>query len=106
MTINFKKMCSWEQEKAQYLCRIVILKNFPIDGLIDVNPNSGYVYYWHEDLNFCLYMPISCDLSIEDIWVMYSCPETGEETEIQFAEFENKTNVIRSIENWIESITK
>jgi hypothetical protein len=99
-------MCDWEQEKAQYLCRIAILKNFPIDGIIDVNTRSGYVYYWHEDLNFCLYMPISCDLAIDDIWVMYTCPKTGEETEELFSQFAHAQNVIEEINIWIDFIKK
>jgi hypothetical protein len=104
MTINFEKMCSWEQEKAQFLCRMVILNQLPIDGIIDVNMNSGYTYYWHEDLSFQLFMPINCELRTEAIFVIYVSFEDGEEFEEPLNKFYSSDNLIQSIENWITKI--
>lgn len=107
MQINFEKMCGWERTKAGYLVRIALLHNLPMEGaVIDVNQNSGYTYYYHEDLNFCLYMPIDCDCVVQDVYVMYTSFEDGEEFSKSLADFAFNSDVIRSIEIWIESINK
>lgn len=84
-TLN--KMCGWERQKAMYLIQIAEQLGMEIDsyGELGVNPNSGNTYLWLEDYQFCLYMPINCELTKSDIWVNYSSPENGEEFEIQLS---------------------
>lgn len=107
MNINFENMCTWEVEKAQYLVRIAILHNFPIkDAVVDVNKYSGNVYYYHEDLEFSLFMPIQCDLKLDDIYVLYTFFEDGEEFEKKFSDFDYHENMLDQIVQWVYSIYK
>jgi len=87
---NLNKMCSWERKKAIYLTEVAEKLDMDVEGYgeLAVNPNSGYTYLWLEDYPFTLYMPIDCELNVDDVMVMWSSPEDGEEFEI---ELENKT---------------
>ena len=98
---NLENMCNWERQKAIYLLSVAesLRMNTGSYGELAVNQNSGYTYLWLEDYNFTLYMPINCDLKKSDIWVMYTDPNDGEETEIEL-----DTMNLRDIEKWIESI--
>jgi len=88
MNVDFEKFGTWEQDKACYLMRVA--KDLGMDlggyGECSVNLNSGNTYIWLEDYPFTLYMPISCELEKADIWVLWTDPEDGEETEITLDE--------------------
>ena len=71
---NFNELS--EEVKEKVLETLYIIKAAENLGM-NLDQNSGYKYLWFED--FCLYMPISCEIS--DIWVLYSCPIDGEEIE-------------------------
>lgn len=76
-------------------------------GCIAVNPNSGYTYLWCEDYNFCLYMPIYCTLSAENVFVMWSNPETGEEIEESLFKFINSNDdTLEGIQEWTEQLNE
>lgn len=98
MEINSKNMCAWELQKAGYLIMIAGQLGMDVSGYgeCSVNPNSGNTYIWLEGYNFTLYMPISCELKKSDIWVVWTDPEDGEETEKTLDEFNNLTE----IEEW------
>ena len=57
--------------------------NIELDDMIEigVNESSGNVYLFSYDLSFVLYMPISCSLTKDDIWVQTTDNMTGEEYE-------------------------
>lgn len=81
---GLNKMVGWERTKALFLISTVqdLGMNLDSDGIVGVNESSGYTYIWLEDYNFTLYMPIDCGLTKQHVWVMYSCPYDGEETEV------------------------
>lgn len=82
---NLNKMCSWERQKAMYLIEVAEKLDMAVDGYgeLAVNPNSGYTYLWLEDYPFTLYMPIDCELKLDDVMVLWSSPEDGEEFETE-----------------------
>jgi len=82
---QLNKMVGWERQKGMYLIQTAEQLGMDIDGYgeLGVNPNSGYTYIWLEDYNFSLYMPINCDLIRQDVYALYSSPETGIEYEIE-----------------------
>ena len=102
MKTNYETMTSWEIEKASYL--ILTAKRLGMDlysyGEVAVNKNSGYTYIWLEDYNFTLYMPINCDLTRDDVYVLYTHFETGEETAESLKEFKT----LNDIEEWVSFI--
>jgi hypothetical protein len=99
MKTNYETMTSWEIEKASYL--ILTAKKLGMDlctyGEVAVNVNSGYTYIWLENYNFTLFMPINCDLKREDVYVLHTDFETGEETEESLKQFET----LNDIEEWV-----
>lgn len=104
MHTNFETMTAWEIEKAAYLILTARELGMRLDsyGEVSVNPNSGYTYIWLEDYEFSLYMPINCDLKRKDIYVLYSDPINGEETEESLEQFESLKDInefIRTIKN-------
>jgi hypothetical protein len=98
MKINYEQMSIWEVEKASYLILTAKELGMQLDsyGEVSVNQNSGYTYIWLEDFNFSLYMPINCDLKREDVYILYTDCETGEETEESLKHFET----LNDIEEW------
>lgn len=48
---------------------------------IGVNQSTSYTYFFSSDLPFVLYMPISCSLTKEDVWVLVTDNMMGEEYE-------------------------
>ena len=100
------KMCSWELQKAGYLLTEAGKMGMDVSGygMLDLNMNSGNVYLWLEDYDFTLYMPISCELQESNIWVLWTNPEDGEETEKTLDEFGN--NKLYNIEKWTEELRK
>lgn len=107
MTINFEKMCTWEKEKANFLCRQIILENLPLqDAIIDINHNSGYVYYYHEFIPVSFFMPINCELIREDIMALYSDPWDGNESEISLEDLKKApgTNLEEKINYWVSNL--
>ena len=103
MEINFKNMGEWETEKALFLCNEARKLDMDISGygFCDVNPNSGNTYLWLEDYNFCLFMPINCDLVKTDIQACYSCPIDGEE---DFIDLEDGTT-LQDLEKWASKLS-
>jgi hypothetical protein len=99
MKTNYETMTSWEIEKASYI--ILTAKELGMDlnsyGEVNVNLNSGYTYLWLEDYDFSLYMPINCELKREDVYVLHTDFETGEEVEESLIHFES----INDINEWI-----
>ena len=99
MKTNYEKMTSWEIEKASYL--ILTAKKLGMDlctyGEVAVNQYSGHTYLWLEDYNFTLFMPINCDLKRDDVYVLHTDFETGEETEESLKQFQT----LNEIEEWI-----
>jgi hypothetical protein len=98
-------MCEWERQKAVYLLHIADQIGFDYSngtGCIGVNNSSGYTYLYSENYSFCLFMPISCDLTKDDVWVNFTDFETGEEHEESLSTFES----LKSIFEWIEQIQK
>ena len=97
-----KKMCLWELEKAMFLLQTAT-KELHMDVLsskciLDVNESSGYTYLWCENYNFTLFMPITCELIKEDVFVLWTNSDTGEEKEELLTYFYN----LRFIEHWVE----
>lgn len=103
MEINFKKIGNWERSKAIYLLSVADQLGIDLDGYgeLNVNPRSGNTYLWFEDYNFCLYMPINCELCRGDVWVAWTDPENGDEEEISL---DNMT--LQDIEKWVEGLEK
>jgi hypothetical protein len=99
MKTNYETMTSWEIEKASYLILTAKELGMKLDcyGEVSVNPNSGYTYIWLEDYEFTLYMPINCDLQREDVYVLFTDFETGEETEESLAEFQDINDIYKFI---------
>lgn len=100
---NLNNMCTWERKKAIYLLEVAENLGMNIEGYgeIAVNQNSGYTYLWLEDYNFTLYMPITCDLKKEDIWIMYTNFNNGDEIEISL---DNMS--LEDIYQWVEEQEK
>jgi hypothetical protein len=98
---SLNKMCGWERQKAMFLIQTAENLGMDIDcyGEIGVNQNSGYTYLWLEDYQFCLYMPINCELTKGDIWASYSSPENGEEFEIELGK-----KTLTELEGWASFI--
>lgn len=102
-TSSISTMCAWERKKAIYLMNVAenyLNMDLSGYGMVDVNQSSGYVYIWLEDYNFCLYLPINCDLKISDVMVLHCALEDGEETEESLDNFNN----LDAINDWIEKL--
>lgn len=107
---GLSNMCNWEKEKAVYLMQIADIIGMDYAdsyGCIAVNPSSGYTYLWSEDYTFSLYMPISCTLSAEHVYILWTNSETGEETDEQLYKFMRKTvNPLDAINEWTEQLNE
>jgi hypothetical protein len=95
-------MCNWEMQKAGFLMTTGGKLGMDISGYgeIGVNQNSGNTFMWLEDYDFCLYMPINCELQESDIWVIWTNPEDGEEVEKTLDEFSG----LDEIEQWTQEL--
>ena len=102
MKLDFTKLEGWELTKAIYLIQKAKELGMTLDGYgeIAVNQNSGYTYLWSEDYPFTLYMPIVCELSNDDVYVMYTDTYNGDEIEKTLSEF----NDIDEIYHWVKSL--
>lgn len=100
MKYNFETMTDWELDKANFLIQTArqLGMNLKGYGELSVNQNSGYTYLWSEDYPFTLYMPITCELDKESIYVLYTNMENGDEIEESLVEFED----IDSIYRWVD----
>lgn len=101
--LGLSTMCLWEREKAIYLMGVAQQIDYKFSneyGSIGVNQNSGYTYLWCEAYNFCLFMPISCNLSLDDVYLSVM-NEDGEEFEACLTDFNCD---IQLIENWASDI--
>ncbi len=100
MNYNFDKMTNWELDKANFLIRTARKLGMDLQGYgeLAVNEHSGYTYLWCEDYPFTLYMPISCELDREDVYVMWTNSNAGEEVEESLVEFEELKDIYR----WVE----
>ena len=79
----YENMNNWEIEKALYLQSVALDLNIELGEEVEigVNPNSGYTYLFSYDLPFVLYMPIYCNLSRDDVWIMTTDAMDGAEYE-------------------------
>lgn len=104
MNYNLENMTEWELDKAMFLIKTA--KSYGMDlsgyGELSVNPNSGYTYLWLEDYPFTIYMPITCDLTREDVWALYTCPYDGEEIEDSLSDFSN----LDELYEWTEKLSE
>ena len=82
-TEAFNNMTEWEQRKALYLQQVALDLHIELDDMVEigVNQSSGYTYLFSYDLPFVLYMPISCELTRDNVWVMTTDNMSGEEYE-------------------------
>lgn len=98
---NLNKMCKWERDKAMFLIHVAneLGMNTESYGELLVNQSSGYTYLWLEDYNFTLYMPISCDLKLDDIYCLWTNSEDGTEEEISLG---NKT--LKEVQDWSDNL--
>jgi hypothetical protein len=100
---NLNKMGSWERRKAMFLLETAesLGMNTNSYGKLGVNQNSRYTYLWLEDYNFTLYVPINCDLTRSDVWILHTNIYDGEETKTTL---DNMT--LKDIYSWVDSIEK
>lgn len=93
----------WEAEKIMYIfkaVRNVLGLQLWGEAQTGVNPNSGYSWVWSEDYPVSFYMPISCEIRPEDVYVLWSNPDNGDETEAQLTDFHS----IDDIYKWVEEL--
>ena len=102
MTVDFSKFGDWNAKKAAYLLTVAHELGMKTGGYgeLGLNQNSGNVYLWLEDYDFCIYMPISCKLEKAGVWVMWTNPNSGEEIEKTLDEFDG----LQSIEDWARDL--
>lgn len=95
MTTHFDTMTNWEREKAQFILRCSLNLGMRIDGYgeLALNQFSGNVYLWLEDYPFALYMPINCDLSTEDVFVLWTDTNDGTEHEMSLSNFSDLEDI-------------
>jgi hypothetical protein len=103
MICDIMKMCQWEREKAVFLMSIAE-ERFNLDlegyGELGMNENSGNVYLWLEDSQFTLFMPVNCELKLEDVQVMVTDINTGEEFERDIMSEQGGTVTVDTLEKW------
>jgi len=105
MKSDIMKMCQWEREKAIFLMGIAENRlNLDLEGHgeLGMNENSGNVYLWLEDAQFTLFMPINCELKLEDVQVMAMNDETGEEFECNL----ERKDTVETLEEWASEVVK
>jgi hypothetical protein len=104
MNTNFDKMVVWEQQKAAFLLSSALQLGMQIDGYgeLSVNNSSGYTYLWLEDYPFTLAMPIHCDLIKNDVIVLWTNFDNGEEEEESLSAFSS----VEDIFNWVEQLNE
>ena len=93
-------MSNWECQKAAFLILQAAELGMQVDGYgeVNVNPNSGYTYLWLDDYSFCLYMEINCDLEKRDVYVLWTNPEDGEETEARLTNFKHLKDIYEGVD--------
>jgi hypothetical protein len=97
---GIEKLSGWPLRKALYLAEFAADIEMTLeDCYVGENPWSGNVYLASEYYNFCLYMPINCDLTPADVEAVWSNPETGEEVEFDML-IESRAD----LENWTEKL--
>ena len=97
------KMTQREREKAVFLMSIAEERlNLDLEGYgeLGMNENSGNVYLWLEDAQFTLFMPINCELKLEDVQVMATDTETGEEFECNL----ERKDTVETLEEWAREV--
>lgn len=100
MNINTNDMVANEARKAGLLLAHAgkIGMNLGGYGELAVNQNSGNVYLWLEDYNFCLFVGLSNDDKVE---ACYSCPVDGEETMVDADEMS-----LDELEAWAQALAE
>jgi hypothetical protein len=98
---NLSKMVKWERQKAIYLLQIAEELGMDTNGYgeLSVNPNSGYTYLWLDEFPFTLYMSIHCELTKNDVYVMYTDFNNGDEIEITLDD-----NTLDDLYRWVSSL--
>lgn len=95
----------WEAEKIMYIFKAVrqcLGETLWGNAMTGVNPNSGYSWVWSEDYPVSFYMPINCELQPNDVYVLWSNPEDGEEHERQLTDFHSMDDIY----SWVEELEK
>jgi hypothetical protein len=94
-------MCDWEREKAMYLIKIAQELGMKTEGYgeLAVNENSGYTYLWLEDYPFTLYLPISCELTKNDVYALWTNSDDGEEIEIELGD-----KTLDELYSWVDEL--
>ena len=102
MNYNFTEMTNWELDKANFLIQTARQLGMSLQGYgeVSVNSNSGYTYLWSEDYSFSLFMPISCELKRDDVYVMWTNFYDGEEIDESLFHFED----LQAIEDWVSKL--
>ena len=102
MMNELKNMCEWEQRKALYLQEVALDLGIELDDMIEigVNQSTGYTYLFSYDLPFVLYMPINCELTKDDVWILTTDNMDG-------AEYETTLNdkTFDELETWAYKMT-
>ena len=96
MNDTFNNMNDWEIRKALYLQNVALDLHIDLsDCEIGVNQSSGNVYLFSYDLPYQLYMPISCELTKDDVWILTTDNMDG-------AEYETTLNdkTFNELETW------
>lgn len=95
--------CEWEAEKIMYIFKAVreqLGVDLWGDAQTGVNPHSGYSWVWSEHYPVSFYMPISCQLTPGDVWILYSDPDTGGEHEKTLVEFASMDEILA----WVDDL--
>lgn len=96
---NLNTMNAWEREKAFYLLKTA--EDLEMDtqgyGRLGLNTGTGNVYLWLEDYNFTLFLPITCNLTLKHIKVLYSCPVNGKVHQAILG-----SNKLINLEKWVQ----
>lgn len=97
----YKGFVEWEIEKAIFLQSVALKIKMNLSEIyVGVNQNSGNVWLYSEYHSFCLYMPVTCELSFDHVWVSGTADD--EEVEKKLSEFD-KDQTLLSIENWVNN---
>ena len=98
MTINFENFQGWELSKAIYL--IQVARDLGMDlrgsGSLEVNNKTGFTDLILDDYGFTLYMNKDCRLNENDVWVLLTNLDNGEEYEERLSNFSD----LEEIEEW------
>jgi len=102
MKADFNKLIGWEGQKAIHLLSVAQKLKMDLNGYgeLGVNQTNGNTYIWLEDYPVSLYMPIHCELTWDDVIVLWTNMDNGDEVEESLAAFNN----IDDIYEWVKEL--